>query len=834
MSTDDPSSGSLPRWSLVAVAGSHGAVFAWAGLVLPWSSGSTFTILALLLAGLHLATALLAALRAASPRAASLAKPLAAVWRASSLASLALWLWLAFELARAATYLGVLYGELGQGIGVGLFALIGLLALPTIPLALWGLVSTWPRAWTRRAGAAGGALALLLGLVLVREAAATRLEPLPSPPPADLRSELEAALPDWSRLPAVPSAGDRKAATPSLYTADPVACVPDPAADEALAVVTYVVEAGRAGESDAISLALEDAANPEFRAQLAQRGKPWQLRTRCVRAPAESLATAIAGVLADEASRAPVVIDVITGIVPMRSRGAVLDVFALRPGLDGVCDERGCLMPWQLIAGEQFIVNEPLPFVPDFRMGMSPLRVRAALGQDVAPELLAWDRARRKLRMPSTEAEAEADAEDEAAPAGHAALDSLDGLWRITTDSYTINRKGRLIPLVRMHEHELELDAERLVAAQDAAETNIARSQLQDGRFRYLVEPFSGRVNDKSWNLPRQAGTTLVMCELGRDAKRTKQVATRSSAFMAKHGRASVDARTGTQVRPLSRRKDVAQLGSTALPALAMLTCRDRGHLGPELDATLIGMVELLLAMQREDGSLYPEWDIVAGAPIEGPEPLYAGGQVIYALSMAEKLSDPAQAGHIAGLPARERLHDAIERAIAYYTGPYWDTFVRDFFWLEENWHCLAARASLGHHRNAAYEQFCLDYVTYKSRVPLDEHSGVPDEFVGGYSMGNLLIPVNTPAAGHGEALAAAMAIKQAQGLDVAADQAQMRAVLRFLVRQQWNPDTCFACTPNLPVVGGFSESMTAPEVRIDYTQHAWAALGHGGALVLP
>jgi hypothetical protein len=61
-----------------------------------------------------------------------------------------------------------------------------------------------------------------------------------------------------------------------------------------------------------------------------------------------------------------------------------------------------------------------------------------------------------------------------------------------------------------------------------------------------------------------------------------------------------------------------------------------------------------------------------------------------------------------------------------------------------------------------------------------------------------------------------------------------MRAVLRFLVRQQWNPDTCFACTPNLPVVGGFSESMTAPEVRIDYTQHAWAALGHGGALVLP
>lgn len=823
-SSDDSSPRSLPRWSLVAAAGSHATVFAWAGVELPWSSASTFTILALALAALHFATALLAAARA---------KPLAAVWRVSSLASLALWLWLAYELARAATYLGVLYGELGQGIGVGLFALIGLLALPTIPLALWGLVMTWPRAWTRRAGAGAGVVVLLLGLGLVREAAATRVEALPSPPPTELRASLEAALPDWSRLPALPSTSDRKPAAPTLYTSDPVACVPDPASDAALAVVTYVVAAGSEGHDDTISLALADASNPEFRQQLAQRGKPWQLRTRCVRAPEAELAAAIAELLATEASRAPVVIDVITGVVPLRSRGIVLDAFALRPGLDGVCDERGCLMPWQLIAGEQFIVNEPLPFVPDFRMGMSAIRVRAALGQAVAPELLAWDRARRKLRAPAADESAESDDEGEDAPPdGYAALAELDGLWRITTDSYTINRKGRLIPLVRMHEAELELDAERLVAAQDAAEANIARSQLQDGRFRYLVEPFSGRVNDKTWNLPRQAGTTLVMCELGRDATRTKQVATRASAFMAKHARASVDVRSGTQVRPLSRRKDIAQLGSTALPALAMLTCRDRGHLGPELDATLIGMVELLLAMQREDGSLYPEWDIGAGAPIEGPEPLYAGGQVIYALTMAEKLSDPAQVGHIAGLPARERLHEAIERAIAYYTGPYWDTFVRDFFWLEENWHCLAARASLGHHRNPAYEQFCLDYVTYKSRVPLDEHSGVPEEFIGGYSMGNLLIPVNTPAAGHGEALAAAMAIKQAQGLDIAADQAQMRAVLRFLVRQQWHQDTCFACTPKLPVVGGFSESMAAPEVRIDYTQHAWAALGHGGALV--
>jgi hypothetical protein len=59
-----------------------------------------------------------------------------------------------------------------------------------------------------------------------------------------------------------------------------------------------------------------------------------------------------------------------------------------------------------------------------------------------------------------------------------------------------------------------------------------------------------------------------------------------------------------------------------------------------------------------------------------------------------------------------------------------------------------------------------------------------------------------------------------------------MRRVIEFLVRQQWNERTCFACAPHRTVIGGFSESMSAPEIRIDYTQHAWAALGHGGAWI--
>ncbi|MCA9717955.1 MAG: hypothetical protein KC468_25000, partial [Myxococcales bacterium] len=150
----------------------------------------------------------------------------------------------------------------------------------------------------------------------------------------------------------------------------------------------------------------------------------------------------------------------------------------------------------------------------------------------------------------------------------------------------------------------------------------------------------------------------------------------------------------------------------------------------------------------------------------------------------------------------------------------------------EENWHCLAAKASLGHHRDPDYERFCLDYVTFKRRLILDEDTWVSDDLIGGYGFGNVLPPHNTPSGGFGEALAAAMEIKRADGRPTDAEERTMALVLRFLVRQQWNDDNCIACSPDHVVVGGFSESMASPIVRIDYTQHTLAALGRGGRLL--
>jgi len=178
-------------------------------------------------------------------------------------------------------------------------------------------------------------------------------------------------------------------------------------------------------------------------------------------------------------------------------------------------------------------------------------------------------------------------------------------------------------------------------------------------------------------------------------------------------------------------------------------------------------------------------------------------------------------------LPSYDEVHAAVERAMQYFGTRYWSHPLRDFFFLEENWHCLAARTALAVHRHPAYEALCLDYVRFKSRLILLTEDGVEPDFDGGFGFGNLVPPHNTGAAGFGEALAAAIPILRARGAPTEREERLLGRVMRFLMRQQWSRSNCFACATS-EVIGGMSEHTHSALTRIDFAQHAWAALGHG------
>lgn len=497
----------------------------------------------------------------------------------------------------------------------------------------------------------------------------------------------------------------------------------------------------------------------------------------CVQAEdARTLGAALGRTLAAHASDgAAIALDLVRAVQPLSRLLPWLDALSLRPALDGVCAGARCLAPFQLTAMDAFTRYRPFPALREASFGVSFPHLREALG--APPD----------------------------AP-----------LARIEVDSFLVENRA-LVPFVRMRPRTIAHDEAALAETRARAAKHIIDAQQPDGAFRYALDPYTGRAELAALNLPRQAGTTLVLCELAGEPAR--EAVRRALDQLARYER-----RIGN-LSALVDDASVGKLGQSALPLAAFASCR--GLTGDRHDALIGRITQLLLALQHTDGSFHPELELARGTPRGRHASLYGAGQAVLALVRVEQLL--AATPH-PDWPTPAAVRDAIDRAMHHYARAYWPRTLRPLFYLEENWHCLAARAALDSHRDDDYEQFCLDYVAFKSRLVLPRAEGVAPEHVGGYGIASMFPPHTTASAGFGEALAAALSLKHARGLPLAADKARMRMVLQFVQRQQWTADRCFVCADPAQVAGGFSESSISPSIRIDYVQHALAALGHGSA----
>ncbi|HWB78053.1 MAG TPA: hypothetical protein VG755_23975 [Nannocystaceae bacterium] len=721
----------------------------WASTVLPWRAWTTTAIVVAIVGLTHAATALLALV----------GSPLRApAWRLQAIVALTFLGWLTWNLVTNASYIAVLYGGLGRGVAFALMLAWCVAAFAFLPLSVWGIAMTGGIRKRGRARAGAAAIVVALGVGTLHARASAK----PSPTKladTDARTTLEAAVAAAQRV----DAGPRAPA--SLMTRAPAECARAPGEDEHTALVTFV-DAG--GEEPVVA-------------------------QRCVQADSlAALGSAITAALDGRVAPGRVAIDLVTHVHELEHLLPIADGFLVRPALDGVCDGKRCLAPWQLVAMDMFNAVKLTGVIPDLRFGSDATMLRRALGtaEGAAPE--------------------------------------PDGLLRIVTASFVVDDDGTAHPLRHMREHRKPLTSERLRAATGAAERYIASAQADDGRFEYRLDPFTGQVAFSGFSLPRQAGTTLVVCELFADRERGREVATDALAMLTSTARKRGEVQM--LAYPIEKKIRFFGLGDTALATIALLSCRDL--VGDRFDADIDRMTRFLLAMQRDDGGFYPRWDDEAGAPEPGADPLYAVGQAVFALTLLEELvSDPNETPAVA-MADRARVRDAVERAMNHITDGYWPDFIGDFFYLEENWHCLAARASLGHHRNDAYERFCIDYVQYKARLVFDETSEVDPDNIGASGFGNVLVPHAGGSSGFGEAGAAALALARARGESLPQTEATLKLVIEFLVQQQWTARSCFACNGPHPIAGGFSEHVGSAQIRIDYVQHALAAMGHGGRML--
>lgn len=481
-----------------------------------------------------------------------------------------------------------------------------------------------------------------------------------------------------------------------------------------------------------------------------------------------------------------VVVDVVRAVKPLSSSVPLLEALEVRPGLDGVCEEERCLPAWKLTLSNTFAENRPLPSIPDVSYGFSVEAVRDLLGS-------------------SKEARGR----------------GLEGMLRIETETLTVDDTG-VHRLSRTRPAPPALSQFAVAQAVRAAQKYIVDAQEKDGTFRYSLDPESGHEDRATLNLPRQAGTTYALCELG-EGKRVRRTVQRAlGAFEP----------TEQQFGDVSALQDagIFGLGKSALPLLAMLRCREQ--VGAENDRLIGQLTRLMLRLQRENGGFYPELDAKTAKGKGDHEVLYAAGQAVLSLVLLEQQLGELKGTQAEPLPSPSVLKRAIDSAMAFYGGPYWPRPLRDFFFFEEGWHCLAARHALTSHRNDGYEQLCIDYVASRLRYVARAGDSSEPHFVGGYGISDLFPPRNTATAGLGEALNASIAIKQKRGLPVSEDKAILADLVSFLLRAQWTQAGCYACKEPRLVVGGFSQQLAGPDIRIDYVQHAMSAIGHGGRLL--
>ncbi|MEM7153504.1 MAG: hypothetical protein AAF799_11730 [Myxococcota bacterium] len=743
------------RWWPVLLSGLVAAILGWGASVLPWRDWTTFAVVTSVVAaahGVHFVAGLVGhRLRGKA-------------WRLQALAALTYLAYLTWNLVSASTYIAALYGGLGKGVAAGLAAVWAVVALITLPLSVWGLAATGGIRFGARERGVSAVAVLLVAVGLWRASASAEADAALDVAVADdseMRKAIKAALPVPSSLPEPP------ADAPSLMVRQAVECERAPGPGVVTVVATSLVDfAGTRAEA----------------------------RSRCVQGP--TLAAALESLgqqLRTEAKRGPIKIDVITGVQALQSVVPVVDAMLLRPGVDGVCEGTRCLMPWQMLALDQFNENTPIPVIPDLRFGFDPAQARKAL---VWPE--------RPQRYDPR----------------------VEGLSRLETASYVLDVEGTLHRLRRMKNPGPSLSATSLRKALDGAERYILEAQGPDGRFAYKADPFTGRVTYQGFALARQAGTTLVICELGQDTPEVDEAARDALAMLVGTMRTYED--FGMVIPPQRQDAKKVGLGNTALTTIALLSCRHR--VGDEFDDAINRMTRFLLRMRRDNGSFHPEFDLETGEPIPGADPLYAVGQAVFALTLLERLTMEQDLPQMADTATVKQV---VEDAMTYTAEVYWNNFATDFFWMEENWHCLAARASLGHHRHDGYERFCIDYTQYKIRLILAAEDEVEPDLVGGYGFGNVLLPHNTGSSGFGEAMGAALALKSARGEDTTVDEEVVSRALAFLVHHQWDEVDCFACSKQpSSMIGAFSEHMGSPEIRIDFVQHAMAGMGHSGRML--
>ena len=376
--------------------------------------------------------------------------------------------------------------------------------------------------------------------------------------------------------------------------------------------------------------------------------------------------------------------------------------------------------------------------------------------------------------------------------------------WRFSTSAvFTDGRK--LTHLYRGNPQFVELSAESLLTAARNAGEYLIRSVAKDGKFAYSYYPKSGK-EAQSYNMLRHAGTVWAMLQLYKTTltPELRRAAERAIGYLLGSVKpAPGDARAAVVVEA-----GEVKLGGNALALLALAEhaelTGDRRHLG-----VMRQLARWMIGVQAAGGRFaVHKMSYPAGEPHLLVSAYYPG-EAIFALA------------RLYGIDPQEEYLDAAEKNALFLINTR-DGRVLPGKLPHDHWLCYGLDELYRRRKKPVF----LEHVDRISRaiVQAQVRDGAPHPDWYGCFLGR---PRSSWATTRTEALCAAWRLARDFGKPLQPEMlAQaVRAGTRFSLRTQFVPPSAMYVQDPPRCLGGFRESLTNYEVRIDYVQHSIAAI---------
>lgn len=470
------------------------------------------------------------------------------------------------------------------------------------------------------------------------------------------------------------------------------------------------------------------------------------------------------------------------------------------PGLDGigltVAGKHAYLLPDDLFRRQLLADFQPFFFMHEFRTGVNLKEVIDLLADELDLSSEDW---RSKPKR----------------------------FFRFRVQSFvegTHEDRRRALPVKRSRVPIYEINRAQVREAVVRSADYVLRQIGYKGRFKYIYYPLDGRHSPPgSYSLPRHAGTTwfLSLAYRALKSKRYHEGARRAIEYLAAHAvpeqcKSTPYACVGSAGR--------ADLGSASLSVVAIaeyqVATGDRSYLPL---ARRLG--RFLIWMQKPNGDFCHQYNPLRREKNCRDILLYYSGEASLALAKLYLITG-------------DRIYlDPLQRALDFLTDDKYDFFMGKFFISEDHWTCIAAEAAgrinvEGFVARDSYARFCYEFAALNRRAQVEPGEGLLEDLYGSFVITPFFLPHNTPVGSRTEANVATYLLSQRRGEPQPEILQTIHRSIRYLVDQQIRPESAYLYLSPQAATGGMMQTPGRASIRIDYVQHAAAAMARALPLI--